>query len=602
MFVNSPYNYYVPVYSDSSYRAPCNSFRKSHGSCARASVNPWTSGGQRFAFGAADTDVEQLQALRAAEIQSRRRQEAELRRQYELQLAQIQERHRQQQEALEQREAYLRHIQQQREQQQQLAVEQYHRRIQQEKQRRAELLLRQQREQRQQRQYNENLINALGSLFAFADDEEEKANIPAPSRANEENKNENTTSSSNNNEIVFESPLDLLAAIFGGQLETLSQNSATRSNGPASEKSPEQLASSSEANEPASSTSEESIFADPDVSVPTEEAESSAADLSPADIHEQLTSIKNSVDRNIATYERIMRHSNDEFSGDEQDYSVSSLSSSSLLSTSSLVLRSRLKVLQHVQLQLEQLYEKLDGIKKLADASAQRLKHVVTGDAVTYADKVETLIAQLKEQLVEAKKQEAEAQDPDQEATPTQPTKFNSNVSESTEEESKIVAPEVIEPEVAESEVAESEIVEPEVAESTPEFPLTSTESETPAIEAESLQEESHAPTNDNDNDDDNDDDDTSSLNSDWSEVETPSATPGEKVLDTTEVNESTNPTSTSSDSKLPSPSSVSEPATTSTTDATNNTDSASVSSKKPKVRRIVVESVPDKDLSDSDF
>ena len=80
--------------------------------------------------------------------------------------------------------------------------------------------------------------------------------------------------------------------------------------------------------------------------------------------------------------------------------------------------------MQRAQLELENIYEKLDNIETPSDISDKRLKQVLTGKAVSYADKIDELRNILVKQL---EKSRAKAASDTSEETSSNTVKEQSN-------------------------------------------------------------------------------------------------------------------------------------------------------------------------------
>lgn len=451
----SPFVYYTP---DTSYSRP--SQRRS---CAPS------------IFEQSYFDIDQLNALRTAEIQRKQRQQAELRRQYEHRLAQIEEYHRQQEIELRRREAYTRKIREQRRlQAQKQAEEEQRRRLQ---------------HQAEAQKYNDYVYKTINNLF---DIEQVNEDVFGPSSAFQafysilngsstsepsEKKNqeqpestENETDVSSQKEPTTDSleddvmdeaeeqiidPTDVLNTLLSTfnciVNESISQSEPENTKAEThespikssetveshSDKTGETLiASNSESTtEPVideasdeSSTTFESVSdkattsesvtpvseveelthdtAEEDETTSEEEyvlVEDGAATVSSepeVSLADTLNAINKKIEHNVAVYNRVSKHSVEAYSDSDSD-SVSSLSTASESSSSetTLILRSRIKVLQRAQLELENLYEELDNLEVSANTSDKRFKQVLTGKAVSYADKVDELRLQLVGQL-----------------------------------------------------------------------------------------------------------------------------------------------------------------------------------------------------------
>ena len=493
MFAN-PFVYYTP---DTSYS------RRSRQSCAS------------FPFEQSCLDIDQLNALRAAEIRRKQREQAELRRQYELRLAQIEEYHKQQELELRRREAYTRKVQEQRRLQAQKRAEEKQRRLQQ--------------QQAEAQRYNEFISRTINKLFgAEESNAEPEHNVfdPTPAfkaiysifnefgpeqpvtekvqskpddKSTEKSvtpKDESTSEKSaepSEEKVEKESEedsfdptetLNTLISIVNSVFNEPETNNATSEETEKTEETEETEktdnaekteetdnaeetketekdeseshktddASVSESEvatkaiaeeEPASVESQENLTNanenETEVVTPSTSPESSgsvpaAKNTTEDDITDEedtteeeyvlveekdepvetspdsskpkptltdtLNSISKKIDHNVAVYERVSKHSTEAYTDSESD-SISSLSAASESSSSatSLILRSRIKVLQRAQLELENIYEKLDNIETPSDISDKRLKQVLTGKAVSYADKIDELRNTLVKQL-----------------------------------------------------------------------------------------------------------------------------------------------------------------------------------------------------------
>lgn len=493
MFAN-PFVYYTP---DTSYS------RRSRQSCAS------------FPFEQSCLDIDQLNALRAAEIRRKQREQAELRRQYELRLAQIEEYHKQQELELRRREAYTRKVQEQRRLQAQKRAEEKQRRLQQ--------------QQAEAQRYNEFISRTINNLFgAEESNAEPEHNVfdPTPAfkaiysifnefgpeqpvtekvqskpddKSTEKSvtpKDESTSEKSaepSEEKVEKESEedsfdptetLNTLISIVNSVFNEPETNNATSEETekteeteetektdnaekteetekdeetketekdeseshetddasvsesevatkaiaeeePASVESQENLtnANENETEVVTPSTSPESSGSVPEAKNTTEdditdeedtteeeyvlvEEKDEPVETSPDSskpkptLTDTLNSISKKIDHNVAVYERVSKHSTEAYTDSESD-SISSLSAASESSSSatSLILRSRIKVLQRAQLELENIYEKLDNIETPSDISDKRLKQVLTGKAVSYADKIDELRNTLVKQL-----------------------------------------------------------------------------------------------------------------------------------------------------------------------------------------------------------
>ena len=487
MFAN-PFVYYTP---DTSYS------RRSRQSCAS------------FPFEQSCLDIDQLNALRAAEIRRKQREQAELRRQYELRLAQIEEYHKQQELELRRREAYTRKVQEQRRLQAQKRAEEKQRRLQQ--------------QQAEAQRYNEFISRTINNLFgaeesnaepehnvfdptpAFkaiysifnefgpeqpvtekvqskpddksteksvtpkdestseksAEPSEEKVekeseedsfdptetlntlisivnsvfNEPETNNATSEEtekteetekieKTEKTDNAEETKETekdeseshetddasVSESEVATKAIAEEESASVESQENLTNANENETEVvTPSTSLESSGSVPEAENTTEDDITDEEDtteeeyvlVEEKDEPVETSPDSSKPKPtLTDTLNSISKKIDHNVAVYERVSKHSTEAYTDSESD-SISSLSAASESSSSatSLILRSRIKVLQRAQLELENIYEKLDNIETPSDISDKRLKQVLTGKAVSYADKIDELRNTLVKQL-----------------------------------------------------------------------------------------------------------------------------------------------------------------------------------------------------------
>lgn len=493
MFAN-PFVYYTP---DTSYS------RRSRQSCAS------------FPFEQSCLDIDQLNALRAAEIRRKQREQAELRRQYELRLAQIEEYHKQQELELRRREAYTRKVQEQRRLQAQKRAEEKQRRLQQ--------------QQAEAQRYNEFISRTINNLFgAEESNAEPEHNVfdPTPAfkaiysifnefgpeqpvtekvqskpddKSTEKSvtpKDESTSEKSaepSEEKVEKESEedsfdptetLNTLISIVNSVFNEPETNNATSEETEKTEETEETEktdnaekteetdnaeetketekdeseshetddASVSESEvatkaiaeeEPASVESQENLtnaneneteVVTPSISLESSGSVPEAENTTEDDITDEedtteeeyvlveekdepvetspdsskpkptltdtLNSISKKIDHNVAVYERVSKHSTEAYTDSESD-SISSLSAASESSSSatSLILRSRIKVLQRAQLELENIYEKLDNIETPSDISDKRLKQVLTGKAVSYADKIDELRNTLVKQL-----------------------------------------------------------------------------------------------------------------------------------------------------------------------------------------------------------
>ncbi|KAF5103038.1 hypothetical protein D0Z00_000016 [Geotrichum galactomycetum] len=479
----SPFVYYTP---DTSYSRP------SRRSCAS------------FPFEQSYFDIDQLNALRTAEIHRKQRQQAELRRQYELRLAQIEEYHRQQELELRRREAYTRKVQEQRRLQAQKRAEEKQRRFQQ--------------QQAEAQRYNEFIVRTINSIFgAEESNAEPEQNVfdPTPAfeaiysifndHASKQPATEKVQSETNNLPEKSETPKE--ESISEKSVETSEENAEKESeeitfdptetlntllsivnsvfNEPETSDAKTEETEETDKNEKDESESQQTVdtFSVSESQVATEtiadeasvesevatetiadeasvdsekelsdantaeaeavetsitpeslvsEAENIAYDTAEEDedtseeeyvlveekdeptevspvlpeptLTDTLNSISKKIDHNVAVYERVSKHATEAYTDSESD-SISSLSTASESSSSAttLILRSRIKVLQRAQLELENLYEDLDNIETPSDISDKRLKQVLTGKAVSYADKVDELRLNLVNQLEKSK-------------------------------------------------------------------------------------------------------------------------------------------------------------------------------------------------------
>jgi hypothetical protein len=462
----SPFVYYTPDTSCS---------RPSRRSCAS------------FPFEQSYFDIDQLNALRTAEIHRKQRQQAELRRQYELRLAQIEEYQRQQELELRRREAYTRKIQKQRRLQAQKLAEEKQRRFQQ--------------QQAEAQRYNEFIARTINSIFGAEESNSEPAqngfdpspafeaiysifNVHAPeqpvtekAQSEPDNSTENSVTPKDEStseksaepveqdaekeseEVTFDPTetlntlLSIVNCVFNESEtndakteetekkdESASEKTVDTSSVSESEVATETIAeeapASVESEEPATANETDAKAVETSVtfesSVP--EAENTAYDTEEEDddsseedyvlveekdetakispvlpdpnltMTDTLNSISKKINHNVAVYERVSKHATEAYTDSESD-SISSLSAASESSSSAitLILRSRIKVLQRAQLELEDLYEELDNIETPSDISDKRLKQVLTGKAVSYADMVDELRLTLVNQLEKAK-------------------------------------------------------------------------------------------------------------------------------------------------------------------------------------------------------
>ncbi|KAF5103037.1 hypothetical protein D0Z00_000015 [Geotrichum galactomycetum] len=326
--------------------------------------------------------LERVAALRAAELERKEQQKAELKQQYEQRLAQIDEHHRQQELELKRYEDHIKKLQEQKRLQEQR-------------------LLEQQKQKAEARKRNEELIN---NLFNRYESRQKPADSETSARAESK---------------VPSSPFELLLSLLNGTdlngspAETSTEESTPQSatsNVFKNEKKPVDEGPEKTARvvkpEPAldSSTSTSVVSKDTPVHEPTEATSSEAEKESEVNLKESLQSIGEKIDKNIETYDRIYTHTID---GNQEDGEVcSSLSTASDSQPSSITLRSRLKVLQRSQLELENIYQQLDNLGTPKDKIEKRLKHVLTGRAVSYADKVEELRHRIQKDLATVQKVE----------------------------------------------------------------------------------------------------------------------------------------------------------------------------------------------------
>lgn len=122
--------------------------------------------------------------------------------------------------------------------------------------------------------------------------------------------------------------------------------------------------------------------------------------------NEELTSLLDNlnasesvIEHSISIFNRLNRHSNGEYSDKENTSSSTPVSDSEDLSTETLILRSRVKVLKHLQNELESQYVKLDSLVNPVDVNVKRFKQVLIGKAVEYADKSSLLANNLNERI-----------------------------------------------------------------------------------------------------------------------------------------------------------------------------------------------------------
>lgn len=130
----------------------------------------------------------------------------------------------------------------------------------------------------------------------------------------------------------------------------------------------------------------------------TNASSSSETETDQINLAETLKNIRNKVDNCVETYERIFHA--EESSSSEEEYSVKSLSS-------------RIKILQKTQMQLEQLYTKLDLLPK-GEGENKKVRRDLTSKSVAVADKVDDLIRVLESHrthLLEKEKREQEEAD-----------------------------------------------------------------------------------------------------------------------------------------------------------------------------------------------
>lgn len=109
------------------------------------------------------------------------------------------------------------------------------------------------------------------------------------------------------------------------------------------------------------------------------------------------------IENSINIFERLNRHSNGDYSDKESTPSSASSSDSDEISTETLILRSRIKVLENLRIELEYQYNKLDSLDNPTDADVKRFKHILIGKAVEFADKSEQLANNLKERIASIK-------------------------------------------------------------------------------------------------------------------------------------------------------------------------------------------------------
>lgn len=112
-----------------------------------------------------------------------------------------------------------------------------------------------------------------------------------------------------------------------------------------------------------------------------------------------LNASQSVIEHSISIFNRLNRHSNGEYSDKENTSSSTPVSDSEDLSTETLILRSRVKVLKHLQNELESQYVKLDSLINPVDVNVKRFKQVLIGKAVEYADKSSQLANNLNERI-----------------------------------------------------------------------------------------------------------------------------------------------------------------------------------------------------------
>jgi hypothetical protein len=328
-------------------------------------------------------NLERVAALRAAELERKEQQKAELKQQYEQRLAQIDEHHRQQELELKRYEEHIKKLQEQKRLQEQR-------------------LLEQQKQKAEARKRNEKLINSLFNNY-------ESRQKPSDSET-----------SARTESKLPSSPFELLLSLLNG---TDLDGSPAKT--PADESTPHPATSNVIKNEkkPAVQDSEKTalvvkpetalnistrtpaVSKDAPVPETTEAAPLSETKEEPeVNLKEALQSISEEIDKNIETYDRI--HTNTIDGNQEDGELCSSLSTASDTQPSSITLRSRLKVLQRSQLELENIYQQLDNLGTPKDKIEKRLKHVLTGRAVSYADKVEELRHRIQKDLAAVQKEE----------------------------------------------------------------------------------------------------------------------------------------------------------------------------------------------------
>lgn len=382
--------------------------------------------------------LERIAALRAAELQRKEQQKAELKQQYEQRLAQIDEYHNQQELELKRYEEHIKKLQEQK-------------RLQEKR------LLEQQKQKAEARKRNEELINSL-----FKSYESKKQPVDTETRSND---------SSN----PPSSPFELLLSLLNGTelngspaktSDTKPQPVPTTTTKPEVEnksavQDPEQAAGTID------TTSELLDDTTPTSAASETETTETVPELKKepeVNFTDVLQSINNKIEKNIETYNRINTNTIDGNEEDGEPYS--SLSTSSDSQPSSITLRSRLKVLQRSQLELENIYQQLDTLGTPTDKSEKRLKHVLTGRAVTYADKLEELRHRIQKDLTklnqeEKKQQTQKAETPqlvEPPSTPAEPTEKLSQHTEVTEPKEKALPTAVTEP----AEVEENNSATPE--------------------------------------------------------------------------------------------------------------------------------------------
>ncbi|VVT48986.1 uncharacterized protein SAPINGB_P002048 [Magnusiomyces paraingens] len=167
-------------------------------------------------------------------------------------------------------------------------------------------------------------------------------------------------------------------------MHSLAQDSETENEDDVSEEEDEDLTEEEEAVPFAAPVETKSVETTPaETKLVETESPVKVAEQPVKNFKSTLETINKKIQHNVDVYDRIHKASgsvSSEELSDSEEYNR---------------MNSRLNVLQRAQMELEKLYEQLDGLR-IEDPECKRFKAQLTGRAVNYADKVEALVSELK--------------------------------------------------------------------------------------------------------------------------------------------------------------------------------------------------------------